>query len=301
MTFANWIRIALVVEGLALSGAAVYAVTVWAWPWPTAVALVLALSVSARVGIVVLSNGIASLGHPVRPALGWVGWLRMLAQECWAMMQDGFYRLPFEAQACKHEALTRSWPGEPIILVHGYFCNRGMLAPLLDRLIEWRLGPVYSYSYPAISAGINEVVPHLRAVIDRALQETGAQRVRIVAHSMGGLVAVAAYMTGDAPRVARIVAIASPFLGTHLARLGVGQNGRHMRIGSPYGTATRAWAESQSALLVVSIYTTHDNLVSPYTSSELPGAKSIALAGVNHIAILADPRLHAVLKEQLTN
>jgi triacylglycerol lipase len=49
--------------------------------------------------------------------------------------------------------------------------------------------------------------------IERVVRETGAPRVDLVAHSLGGLVAMEYLSTSSADRVRRVVTIASPHVG----------------------------------------------------------------------------------------
>ena len=63
----------------------------------------------------------------------------------------------------------------------------------------------------------------------------------------------------------------------------------------------RALAASESPAtraLVTSIYSHHDNIVAPQTSSELAGARNLAFGGVGHVALGANRRiLQAVMAE----
>lgn len=49
---------------------------------------------------------------------------------------------------------------------------------------------------------------------------------------------------------------------------------------------------------VTSIYSVHDNLVSPQATS-VPWARNVALRGVGHVDILLDRRLHALVADEV--
>jgi hypothetical protein len=52
--------------------------------------------------------------------------------------------------------------------------------------------------------------------------------------------------------------------------------------------------------LFTSIWTWHDNIVAPQTSSRLAGARNVAFGGIGHVALGSDPRvLCRVLDEVL--
>jgi len=63
----------------------------------------------------------------------------------------------------------------------------------------------------------------------------------------------------------------------------------------------RALAQGEDAAaraLVTSIYSHHDNIIAPQTSSELPGARNVPFGGVGHVALGRNPRvLDAVMQE----
>ena len=77
---------------------------------------------------------------------------------------------------------------------------------------------------------IGKLVPQLRERIEEVRRETGADQVVLIAHSMGGLVCRSYLARHGGQRVERLVTIASPHVGTELARIGIGQNAREMGL-----------------------------------------------------------------------
>ena len=49
----------------------------------------------------------------------------------------------------------------------------------------------------------------------------------------------------------------------------------------------------------LSVYTVHDNLVAPQDSSRLAWARNVAIAGVGHIAMLQDERVHEAVAGEI--
>jgi triacylglycerol esterase/lipase EstA (alpha/beta hydrolase family) len=136
--------------------------------------------------------------------------------------------------------------------------------------------------------------------VDAIVQPGGAQAVVIVAHSMGGLVARACLARRGAGRVVRLVTLASPHNGTRLAKLGLGANARQMRPDSAFLEGLRRHEGANGpGCPVTSIYSVHDNLVSPQDTSRLPYARNIALSGAGHIDILRDARVHELVAGEL--
>jgi hypothetical protein len=57
--------------------------------------------------------------------------------------------------------------------------------------------------------------------------------------------------------------------------------------------------DDNSRALFVSIYSHHDNIISPQTSSYLPGAKNIEVHGIGHVALAIDPTIQAKVIEEI--
>ena len=79
------------------------------------------------------------------------------------------------------------------------------------------------------------------------------------------------------------------------------------RAGAP--TAAKATGCAQLAAgedaatraLITSIYTHHDNIVSPQTSSILAGAHNIAMGGVGHVAMGRNRRVLAQVMREIAS
>lgn len=109
---------------------------------------------------------------------------------------------------------------------------------------------------------------------------------------MGGLVARAYIREHGAARIAHVFTLGTPHHGTSLANKGVGLNAAQMRRAGSGDAPESAWLQALAAsespairALITSLYTHHDNIVAPQTSSELPGARNIAFGGVGHVAM----------------
>jgi triacylglycerol esterase/lipase EstA (alpha/beta hydrolase family) len=98
--------------------------------------------------------------------------------------------------------------------------------------------------------------------------------------------------------LARLITLGTPHHGTALARFGPGKNAAQMRTGSAWLRTLSAAEDPAARALVTSLYTHHDNIVSPRESGHLPGARNLEFGGVGHVALGSNPRvLAAVMKE----
>ena len=182
-------------------------------------------------------------------------------------------------------------------------CNRGYWTKLSRQLAQE--GIVHdAVDLEPINADIDAFVPLVDAAIAQLCARAGSERVIIVAHSMGGLVARAWLRQYGAARVARIVTIGTPHHGTRLANLAAGTNARQMsRIDdAPSGWLAQLAASEtpETRALITSIYSHHDNIVVPQASAQLPGARNLAFGGIGHVALASDARVLRLLLEEIT-
>ncbi len=178
----------------------------------------------------------------------------------------------------------------PVLLLHGILCNSHVWNALRARLIAAGFGPVEALDLEPLFADIELLIgraaPRLLALQRRCHDE----RVVIIAHSMGGLIA-RALLRDLGPRVVRcIVTIASPHHGTAAVRGLPWPNTRQMSPASPWLRALNAAQEGRFAVPVTSIYTAEDNMVVPVESARLQGAESTELRGIGHLGMVRSRR-----------
>lgn len=145
--------------------------------------------------------------------------------------------------------------------------------------------------------------------VDRILQETGAEKVIIVGHSMGGVVArhYALYHAGS-EKLAKIVAVGSPHHGTILAsgvRLEIIGSFctciRQMAPNSDFLTELNEIEEEDGTTPITSIFTYDDQVVVPQESSflEVPHAKTIACGGMGHLSMPFTHSINMLILQEL--
>jgi pimeloyl-ACP methyl ester carboxylesterase len=185
----------------------------------------------------------------------------------------------------------------PVLLVHGYGCNGGFWAALRALLRRERISHD-TVDLEPVTAPLDDYVAQLDRAVQRLLAATGAPRIVIVGHSMGGLVARAWLRRHGAQNVARIITVGTPHHGTGLASLGIGANARQMQQGSAW-LAQLALEGAAGLPLVTSVWSWHDNIVAPQTSCRLAGAKNIAFSGIGHVALGSNPRVLCCILDEI--
>lgn len=192
--------------------------------------------------------------------------------------------------------------GLPVLLIHGYACNSGYWHSMSKALLQANIAH-YALDLEPVFSDIETYVPAVHKAAVGICAGTGHQKLIIVAHSMGGLVARAYLKAYGSAHVAKVITLGTPHNGTGLANFGIGRNSRQMRRDClQEGKISNDWLrqlarsedKSQRALFV-SLYSHHDNIVAPQTSSFLEGAKNIDFRGVGHVALA----LHPIIQKQV--
>lgn len=185
----------------------------------------------------------------------------------------------------------------PIVAVHGYTQNRVDFVRIARACARAGLGPVYGFNYAWFSR-VDASAHRLARFCERVRVETGAPRVDLVGHSLGGLVAAEYLHDAGAAHVRRLVTLASPHGGVAWQGPILGAVGSQMRAGGRFFTerATRALP-----VPTLSVYSSHDNVVHPPATSALTtrGGRDRIVPHVGHLAILFDPEVARAVVEFL--
>jgi triacylglycerol lipase len=189
---------------------------------------------------------------------------------------------PFESFFMGEDACLRVKAGAtPVLLAHGYCCNRGLWWWMRRRL-RLRGLVVATVNFEPPFGDIDAFAAQLRDRIDRVLAETGAEKLTLATHSMGGLVARAYLRRYGGAKVAALVTLAAPHRGSLLARLAIGRDARQME---PDSVWLRDLAATKIAPPVVAVWSVTDEFVAPQASARWPGAREHVLATHDHLSM----------------
>lgn len=296
----RWLRGALAAEAillLAISAAAVGGGTLRpAAAAGAACAALLILNAGIVVAVYAIVRLYAGTSEPAGGAAGTRTW-RCAVSEVLALFAAFVVIQPFERWWMGAEAVGRLPPGRvPVLLVHGYLCNRGLWWWLRRRLRARQFAVATINLEPAF-AGLDQLAAQLRERVDALLAETGAEKVALVTHSMGGLVSRAYLQQHGAALVAGLATLAAPHHGTKVARLGCGRNAREMQQESEW--LRRLNAGPSPPIPVASIWSLDDEFITPPDTSRLSGAHETILTGLGHLAIVFSPAVLARLEVEL--
>jgi triacylglycerol lipase len=182
----------------------------------------------------------------------------------------------------------------PVALIHGYFHNRSgfdyLSRELRRRGFRWIHGMNYNplgHSVPDLAERFGRYVEDLRRV-------SGAPRVHVVGHSLGGIVARWFVEELDGHKVVdTCVTIGTPHRGTLAAYLGVGQAAKDLRPES--GVMQRLETSlRRSRVKYVNLYSDLDILILPPSSALLPERRNVhnhLIEDLGHTSMLLSDEL----------
>jgi len=238
---------------------------------------------------------VKGIAVPAELRLGPLGWCRFFVVEYLQLCLQNLLLIPFRAlfrSAAEHGDVEGS--GRVLLLQHGYLNNGGVWWPTAKALSAMGYR-VFTCDQPAF-ASIDAMGARLAARVDEVLAATGAQRLTLVAHSMGGLVCRAYLRSSGGDKVDSLITMGSPHHGTFHAYVANGENGHQMRPGN-------AWlSEINNAVVPVpftSIYSVHDTVISPQDSSVMPGANNVRVSAIGHVSMPGGARARQVLVQEL--
>ena len=216
---------------------------------------------------------------------------RLLARaRLWLLdyLYAGFWQAHGILRADPDRELDPAATGQPVLLLPGVYERWQFMRPLADALAE-RGHPIHVV--PDLGWNTRTIAVSADAVGD-FLEERDLRDVVIVAHSKGGLIGKHAMLHQDPQgRIDRMIAVATPFVGSVYARLFLL---RSVRAFSPRDRTLRRLAEQLEVnARITSIWGAFDPHIPG--GSRLDGATNIVLRTSGHFRILRQPELVAAV------
>jgi pimeloyl-ACP methyl ester carboxylesterase len=193
----------------------------------------------------------------------------------------------------------------PIILLHGYFHNRSGFLVMRRAFRRHGFRHVHTMNYNVIGHDVEELAAQLSGYVERVLNRTGATRVHLVGHSLGGLVArtyVQEY--GGDSRVHTCITLGTPHNGTYAAWMGRGRAARQIRPRSELLDRLDRTARP-SSVRFISYYSNLDPLVVPASSAKITNkalrATNVLVKDHGHMSLLLSSQLIRSVVSSLTH
>lgn len=193
----------------------------------------------------------------------------------------------------------------PVVLVHGYGHNRSGWFVLEGHLRRAGFTNIHTVNYNPLRHDVPELAARLAERVNLIRTLTGASRVHLVGHSLGGIV-VRWYVQerGGDKTVATAVTIASPHQGTATAFAGLplGATARELIPGSWVVRRLHAGAR-HTDVRWVAYYSNLDLLVQPAASASISepalAATNVLIKDRGHLSIMLSPILARSIVAQL--
>jgi pimeloyl-ACP methyl ester carboxylesterase len=192
----------------------------------------------------------------------------------------------------------------PILLVHGIVDNHSIFT-LLERALRRRgFLTISAYDYGLLTRDIPAAAELLGEAVEKLAANTGYERVHVIGHSLGGLMAryYVQRLGGDA-RVHTLVTLGTPHHGTQLARV--------MRLLPLVGQLTPqspvirelAGPAPECRTRFIAFYSDIDHVIWPTRNARLdhPDLRvtNIPVRGVGHLSMPNNSRIAFAIAEAL--
>jgi triacylglycerol lipase len=182
--------------------------------------------------------------------------------------------------------------GTPILLVHGMVDNRAIFTVLKRRLRRRGFGRVVTINYSPVTNDIRQAARDLAAEVEALVAQTGYERIHVVGHSLGGLIArYYVQRLGGDERIHTLVTLGSPHAGTLTARLIPVHLCRQLRPGSDLYAELAEPAE-RCRTRFVAYWSDLDQLIIPHVNARLEhphlSARNVRVHGVGHMSLPLD-------------
>jgi pimeloyl-ACP methyl ester carboxylesterase len=179
--------------------------------------------------------------------------------------------------------------GTPILLVHGMVDNRSIFTLLRLGLRRRGFGRVTSMNYSPFTGDVRVAAARLAEEVEALVAETGYERIHVVGHSMGGLIA-RYYVTrlGGDERVHTLVTLGTPHQGTYTAYGWSSQLTRQLR---PDSGLMRELAQPVPSCRTrfVAYWSDLDQMIFPQRNAALDhpdlAVTNVDLHGVGHMSL----------------
>lgn len=177
----------------------------------------------------------------------------------------------------------------PVLLVHGLVDNRSIFAVMRRSLRRRGFASVCSWNYSPLLRDVAQAARDLGAHIERICARTGHDRVHVVGHSLGGLIArYYVQRQGGDRRVDHLVTLGSPHGGSLLAHALPTPLIRQLRPGSPV-LQELAEPVERCDTRITAVYSDLDQLVLPTSAGRCDhphlGARNLLFRGVGHMSL----------------
>ncbi len=191
--------------------------------------------------------------------------------------------IPFGLINRNNQTLQRN--ETPVLLLHGLFVNQSCWFWFKRQLRQQGFNNIVTLNLSSWHS--EEVLTELLAKkIDELRHQLGVNKVNLVGHSMGGMIARNyIQLRGGDDKVERLICLGSPHHGSKLATLTIDSLGKLLIPNSDFLKRLNG-APIPEAIQLTNIYTRKDNMVLPNSNNHLSWGKAVELDGMGHTSLI---------------
>lgn len=187
----------------------------------------------------------------------------------------------------------------PILFVHGWNSSSSAWTTMVNRFAAdgWTTAELNNWSY-TYSQSNATTAGQIQTKVDQILAATGATKVDLISHSMGGL-STRYYLKnlGGTAKVDEWVSLGGPNHGTNTANFCGQTSCVEMRIGSTFLTNLNAGDETPGAVNYRTWWSPCDSVINPDSSVSLVGATNTQTACISHSNLHEDAGVYAQVRD----
>ncbi len=188
---------------------------------------------------------------------------------------------------------------DPILFVHGWNSSGSVWGTMIGRFQTdgWTTQELNNWSYDYKKSN-KLIAEDVRAKVDSILAATGASKVDIISHSMGGLNTrwFVKFLGGDA-KVDEWVSLGGPNHGTDTAYFCYDTSCSDMRPGSSFLSDLNTGDETPGTVNYRTWWSPCDTVINPDSSVPLTGATNTKTRCLSHSALYSDATVYGQVRD----
>jgi len=191
---------------------------------------------------------------------------------------------------------------DPILFVHGWNSSGTVWTTMIDRFKGdgYTDAQLTNWSYDT-SQSNKTTAAQIAQQVDAIRSRTGAAKVDIISHSMGGLSSrwYAKFVTGGQADLDDWVSLGGPNHGTDTANFCFSTACSEMRIGSTFLAELNAGDESPGTVNYLTWWSPCDSVINPDSSVSVAGARNTQTGCLGHSDLYLDAGVYAQVRDAI--
>jgi triacylglycerol lipase len=188
---------------------------------------------------------------------------------------------------------------DPILFVHGWNSSSSTWNTMVGRFSAdgWAANEIWNWSYNTSQSNVT-TASQIQTKVNEILAATGATKVDIISHSMGGL--SSRYYSknlGGSTKIDQWVSLGGPNHGTDTAYFCTQTSCKEMRPGSTFLNNLNSGDETPGTPQYRTWWSPCDTVINPDSSVALSGATNTQTACISHSDLHQDATVYAQVRD----